>query len=42
MQVRGLSYITRTFKGENVGRFRIQNLLTVGGRVDERKTVDSC
>ena len=31
MQVRGLSYITRTFKGENVGRFGIQNLLTLGG-----------
>ena len=30
-QVRGLSYITRTFKGENVGRFGVQNLLTIGG-----------
>ena len=26
-----LSYITTTYKGENVGRFGIQNLLTVGG-----------
>ena len=28
---KGSSYITRTFKGENVGRFGIQNLLTLGG-----------